>query len=136
MLATLQFGDNDTRFYSKEYLVTECNCRFTRCHNHFRPDGNARCDMITVTLIAPGKGDLNIFEWYADGSVQSGRLLFEVLYRSGAEENVKEILFEDAYCVSIEENYDIHSSSRRTLTVEIVSDRIVMDSVEFKNGEA
>ena len=135
MLATLQFGDNGAHFYSKEYLVAECNCHFTRCHNHFRPDGNARCDKITLTVIAPGKEDLNLFEWYADGSVQSGRLLFEVLFRIGSEEDVKQITFEDAYCVSLSEVYDINSTSRRTLTLEIVADKVEIDTVKFNKGE-
>ena len=135
MLATLQFGDNGAHFYSKEYLVAECNCHFTRCHNHFRPDGNARCDKMTLTVVAPGKDDLNLFEWYADGSARSGRLVFEVLYRIGSEENVKQITFEDAFCVSLSEVYDIGSRSRRTVTLEIAAEEVVVDSVEFKSGE-
>ena len=131
MLATLQFGDNGAHFYSKEYLVSECICHFTRCHNHFRPDGNARCDKITLTVVAPGRSDLNLFEWYADGSVQSGRLLFEVPYRIGSGEEVRQIEFEDACCASLAEHYDIHSSSRRTITVEMVADKVTVDSVEF-----
>ena len=135
MLASLQFGDNGAGLYSRTYLVAECNCHFTRRHNHFRPDGNARCDRITIKIVAPGKDDLNLVEWYIDGSVQNGRLLFELPFKAESVSTIKEILFEDASCLSLAEYYDINSTSRRTLTLEIVSDKIVIDSVEFKNGE-
>ena len=135
MLASLQFGDNGVNLYSKEYLVAECNCHFTRCHNQFRPDGNARCDKLTVKLVAPGKEDLTIFEWYASNSVQSGRIVFTLPFMDNSTDNIKEICFDDAHCLSIAENYDIGASSRRTLTLEIVPGRIVIDSVEFNNSE-
>ena len=135
MLASLQFGDNGARLYSREYLVSECNCHFTRCHNQFRPDGNARCDKITVRVAAPSKDDLNLFEWYADASVQSGRLVFNMTFPSEAGDTIKEIRFEDASCLSLAENYDIGASARRMLILEIVAEKVTIDSVEFKNVE-
>lgn len=135
MLASLQFGDNGVHIYSKDFLVAECNCHFTRCHNHFRPDGNARCDKIILQIVAPGKEDLSLFEWYADASVQSGRIVFNMAFKGGLEEDIKEVLFEDARCLSLAEYYDIESSSRRTLVLEIVPEKIKIDSVEFNRNE-
>lgn len=133
MLASLQFGDNGARLYSQEYLVAECNCHLQRRYNHFRPEGSARCDKITVKVVAPGKDDLGLYEWYAGGSVQSGRLVVELALTGGPEGDVKEILFEDAHCLSLEERYDIDEPYRRMLILEIVSEKITVDSVEFWN---
>ncbi|MDO5321176.1 MAG: type VI secretion system tube protein TssD [Bacteroidia bacterium] len=133
MLASLQFGDNGAHLYSSEYLVAECNCHFLRRYNHFRPEGIARCDKITVKVVAPGKNDLGLYEWYANGYVQSGRLIVNLAPTGEIDENPKEILFEDAHCLSLEEVYDKDAHYRRMLILEIVSEKITVDSVEFRN---
>lgn len=133
MLASLQFGDNGAHLYSREYLVVECNCHFSRRYNHFRPESIARCDKITIKVVAPGKDDLSLFEWYANGDILSGRLVFNLAVKGNDE--TKEILFEDAHCLSLAEKYDIGVSEQRLLTLEIVSERIIVDSVEFGKQE-
>ena len=55
--------------------------------------------------------------------------------RSTNDEETKEILFEDAHCLSLSEKYDIDSEERRLLTLEIVSEKIVIDAVEFEMKE-
>ena len=71
LIARLQFGDNRANLYSKEYLVMDCHLHFTRHHNHFRPDTDARCEKVEVVVVAPGREDLNLYEWYIDKGSQS-----------------------------------------------------------------
>lgn len=133
--AKLQFGDNDCGQYSSEYPVIWCKCHFSRRFNHFRPESVARCERITIKVIAPGKDDLSLYEWYAGGSVLSGRILFNMAMRNTLDEETKEILFEDAHCISLAELYDIDISEQRMLTLDIVSEKIIVDSVDFENKE-
>ena len=62
LTATLQFGDNSIRRYSREYMVTDFKCHVARRHNNARPDSAPRCDRMELTVVAPGKEDLNLYE--------------------------------------------------------------------------
>lgn len=132
--ATLHFGNNQVGLYSRSYAVVECKYRFNRHHNFYHPDTDARCDKVTLTLIAPGKDDLNLYEWYIDQSCQSGKISFDLTTATGESASVtKELFFEDAVCFSIAETYDIDIQRRRLLTLEIVADHIEVENVAFKS---
>lgn len=135
IFAKLQFGDNYCRQYSSEYPVLWCKCHFYRQYNHIRPEEPARCEKITIKVVAPGKDDLSLYDWYASDYVLSGRLVFDMAMRNAVDDETKEILFEDAHCLSLSEKYDIDSEERRLLTLEIVSEKIVIDAVEFEMKE-
>lgn len=131
--ANLLIGNNQIGLYTKTYAVVDCKCHFNRHHNFYHPDTDARSDKVTLTVVAPGKDDLNLYEWYIDQSCQSGKISFDL---STALDNrgysTKEIFFEDAVCFSIAESYDIHSQRRRLLTLEIVADHIEVENVIFR----
>ncbi len=132
--ANLQFGNNQIGRYSKAYEVVECKCHFKRHHNFYLPDANAICDKITLTIVAPGKEDLNLYEWYIDKSIQSGKLTFNLTtVANNGEQSTKEIIFEDAECFSIAENYDIGAQRRRLLTLEIIAEQITVENVKFNH---
>lgn len=130
--ATLHFGNNQLGLYSKTYAVVDCKYRFNRHHNYYRPDSDARCDKVVLTVVAPGKDDLNLYEWYIDQSNMSGKISFDL--SPLADNHVqasKELFFEDAVCFSIAETYDIGKQHRRQLTLEIVADHIEVENVMF-----
>ena len=132
--ASLQFGNNQIGLYSKTYDVVECKCHFKRHHNFYLPDANAICDKMELTVVAPGKEDLNLYEWYIDQTSQSGKITFELTTASdNGSQTTKEIKFEDALCFSIAENYDIGKQRRRLLTLEVIADQIMVEDVKFNH---
>ncbi len=134
LTARLQFGDNDARVYTEEYLVEDCQCHFTRHYNHSHPDTNPRCERVELTVVAPGKENLNLYEWYISGDVLTGRVLFDLTAAAKADAKAyKELLFEDARCFSMAEAYNITSARRRLIKLSFVADTITVDGVKFVN---
>lgn len=133
LMACLQFGDNMTGHYSKEYLVMDCHLHFSRHHNHFRPDTDARCEQVELVVVAPGKEDLNLYEWYIQNGTMSGRIVFDLQTVTSNNAIEKVILFEDAYCYAIEEEYHIDVQKRRCLRLSLVADRVEINDTAFEN---
>lgn len=134
LTARLQFGDNVAGLYSREYLVADCHCHFVRHHNQFHPDADARCERVEVIVVAPGKENLNLFDWYISGNPISGRLLFDLSSMHGGEFTTsKELLFEDAYCFSLAEDYHVDSSNRRYLKLSFMAEKIIVNDVEYNS---
>lgn len=132
--ARLQFGDNESQRYTKEYLVTDLHCHFTRHHNQFIPDTDARCERVVITVVAPGKQDLTLFDWYISQSAMTGRVIVDLINPgSGDSITPKVLTFEDAYCFSLTENYCIGTNARRSLRLSFVADKIEVSSIQFKN---
>ena len=120
LIAALEFGDNNIGRYSKSYLVSDCRFVFDRPYNSYRPEGMARCERLELEVIAPGKNDLNLFDWYDKQGVQSGRIVISLAAEAKlTEQDAQIIYFEDAKCFSLSENYDINTSRRRTLKLAI-----------------
>lgn len=134
LLAHLQFGDNSIGQYTKEYLVTQCQYQFSRQHNYRLPDTDARCATIEVSIVAPGKEDLGLYEWYIDKMVLSGRILFNMSNFSSNEDSPqKELYFEDAHCFSLSEEYHINGTFQRLIKLAFIAEQITIDSVSFTN---
>ena len=132
LIARLQFGDNAFKRYSHEYVVTDFKCHVTRRHNLARPDGNPMCDHLELTVVVPGRDDLNLFEWYVDQSSISGRILIELSTPAQNQSSQwKEVLFENGICYAIEEEYHIDRNLRRSLRLRIAVEEITVDSVSF-----
>lgn len=132
--ARLQFGDNETLRYTTEYLVTDLHCHFTRHHNQFIPDTDARCERVEITVVAPGKQDLTLYEWYISQSAMNGRVIVDLINPvSGDNITPKVLMFEDAYCLSIAENYHVDTHARRSLKLSFIADKIVVSDIQFKN---
>lgn len=134
LTARLQFGDNESKVYPAEYLVADCHCHFVRHHNQFHPDADARCERVEVIVVAPGKENLNLFDWYISGNPLSGRLLFDLSSMHGGDFTAsKELLFEDAYCFSLAEDYHVDSSNRRYLKLSFMAEKIIVNDVEYNS---
>lgn len=134
LLTSIQFGDNHSGRYYSRYLVTDYRVHLMRHHNHLTPDTIAQCDQIEVTVVVPGKTDLNLHEWYVNGSTLSGRIAFEVNSPLAMEQNqVRAICFENAHCFSLAESYQIDSHAQRLMKLSFCADVLNISDVEFHN---
>jgi hypothetical protein len=134
LIAALEFGDNNIGRYFKNYLVSDCRFVFKRPFNSYRPEGMARCERLELDVVAPGKDDLNLFDWYDQQGVQSGRIVISLAAEAKLDEkDAQVILFENAKCFSLSESYDINSSRRRNLKLAIEAETITVDSIIFQH---
>lgn len=132
LLASLQLGDNENKRYTKEYLVSEVKCHVVRPHNLFYADSKPRCERLELTVIAPGKEDLTLVEWYINQTSISGRVVISLSNEAKlGVGDTKEILFEDGMCFRLAESYDI-DAGRRTMILSVIPDSLTIDNVEFK----
>lgn len=127
LFATLQLGDNVSQHYTKTYQLVDCSFHFARKYNHAQPESDARCQSIDLTLIAPDKSDLSLFDWYINKEEHDGRIIF-----SSASANIndssdtREILFESAMCYRITEDYSIQVINRRTVKMYLVAEDVAV----------
>ena len=130
--AHLQFGDNQISRYSKQYQLKEVKCHFQKSHDNVRPTSDAFCERIDVSVFIPGKEDLSLYEWFSSGSLQTGRILVEQTNPIHDNETQwHEILFEDAVCFSMKEEYKL-DERRRILHLSFMAAHIEADGVVFK----
>ena len=129
LTAVLEFGDNNIKRYSKRFLVADCRFVFDRPYNDFCPEGQTICERIELFVVAPGKDDLTLFEWFAEQNVLEGRVLISLAATSDSSLDSQEIYFEDAVCFALSEIYDIESSKRRLLKLSILAKKICIDDV-------
>ena len=132
LTAVLEFGDNNIKRYSKQYLVSDCRFVFRRPYSNGLPEGAARCECIEVVVVAPGKSDLNLVEWFSSQGVQDGRIVISLSPDGNTNTDDNHVLyFSDARCFSLSEMYDIDSQSRRLLTLGILAESIQVDEVNY-----
>lgn len=132
LIASLQLGDNNNQIYPKEYLVSQVKCHVVRPHNTFYADSKPRCERLELTVIAPGKEDLTLIDWYISQEPMSGRVIVSLSNEAklGVGDS-KEIYFEDGICFRLAEDYNI-DAGRRTMTLSIATEALTIDNVEFK----
>lgn len=133
LIAVLEFGDNSIRRYTKQYLLSDCRFVFDRPYNAFSPERPAHCERIEVVVIAPGKSDLGLFQWFSEQENREGRIAISLISDVAQNETEPQVVyFENARCLSLSEMYDIDNSSRRLIKLAIVADSIEIEDVEFK----
>ena len=133
LLKKIQIGDNRSGRYTKEYLLSDFKCHTHRLHNEYRPDSDQYCDSIDVTIIAPGRDDMQLYDWFIHQSTMSGRLLIQLPPGPNqSEPDTQEILFEEARCFSFEEEYHINRNRRRLLRLQFVAEQVNINDVIFK----
>ena len=109
LIASIQFGDNESKLYSRSYNVSNVKCSVMRPSSRYTPEGPTRCERIDITVIAPGKTDLTLLE----GSTE------------------KAIYFENAVCFELSEDYHIDDNRRRLLNLSFNAEVLTMDNVVF-----
>lgn len=129
----MQIGDNNARRYNKEYLLTDFKCRTHRLHDKYRPKSDKYCDYIEATIIAQGREEMQMYDWFINNTQLSGRLLVQLPPRNNqGDSDMQEILFEEAQCFSLEEEYHINSNQRRMLRLQFVAEQVNINGVIFK----
>ena len=131
LTAVLEFGDNNIKRYSKRYLVADCRFVMDRSYNDFCPDSETRCERMELFVVAPGKDDLTLFEWFSEQETRDGRVIISLGGSGDNSLDSQEVLFEDAVCFALSELYDIESSRRRLLKLSIAAKGINIDEVRF-----
>ena len=132
LIAALEFGDNNIKRYTKQYLLADCRLVFDRPYNSFSPERPARCERMEVVVIAPGKRDLSLFQWFTQQDIKDGRIAISLLGDSNQNEGEPQVIyFENGRCLSLSEMYDIYNQRRRLLKLAIIADKIEIEDVEF-----
>lgn len=130
--AKIQFGDNTTQNYNKEYRVVSCHSGVNRLFNAFTPQTSAKGTDITVTIVSPSKEDLTLYEWFVSNSKMSGRLIFDVVDVHNPSGTVPRMFyFYDAQCVTLKDSYNVHASTRRQLTLVFTPMKIRVETSTF-----
>lgn len=132
LLKTLQLGDNAVGRYTKEYLLTDYYCHTKRDADEYRPKTEKLCDYIEMSVVAPGKDDMQLYDWFIKQTTISGRILVQLPPRPfTSETDVNEVQFDEAKCFSFEEEYHINSSQRRTLRMRFIAKEVKINGVSF-----
>lgn len=129
--AVIQFGDNNIKRYSKEYLLVDFNLHLNRPYNAFSPERPARIEQMELSLMPPGGEDLSFYEWFDNQGVMSGRIVLEVPSAAPTAQEAENqyIYFEEAKCLSLSEEYRIDRNVRRTMRLQIVSEETKIDGL-------
>ena len=133
LIKKLQIGNNQIGKYTKEYLLKDFKCHTLRMHNEYRPGADKYCDSIDLVVIAPGREDMQLYEWFIQQSTITGRLLIQLPPKlNQSEPDTQEIIFEEARCFSFEEEYHINCNQRRLLRLMFVAEEVNINGVIFK----
>ena len=133
LIKKLQIGDNRSKRYTKEYLLTDFKCRTHRLHDEYRPRADKYCDYLEATVIAPGREDMQMYEWFIRRSTICGRLLIQLPPKANqSEPDCQEIYFEEAQCFSFEEKYHSKLNQRRMLRLQFVAEQVIINGITFK----
>lgn len=137
LIVKLQFGDNDSMLYNREYLVVDFHTRVCRLHNAYHPSSAPVCEFVEVTVVAPDRSDLTLLEWYLENTCMSGRLScvgLDVMEEKA--EARRSIVFRDAQCFGMREWYDATGHQRRLLRLSFSPRAIEFEGVSYlRHGE-
>lgn len=131
LLKKLQIGNNEIGKYTREYLLLDYKCHACRHYNEIRPDTDKFCERIDLTIVAPGREDASLYQWFISQSPESGRILIELPPNAKREGEKKEVLFEDAVIYSLEEEFHFNTDRVRKLKLSIVAGKVTIDGVTF-----
>ena len=132
LIKKLHIGDNHVGRYTKEYLLTDFKTRTHRLHDEYRPGADKYCDYVEATVIAPGREDMLMYDWFIKKSTLSGRLLIQLPPKPNQNEpDCQEIFFEEAQCFSFEEEYHINKNQRRMLRLQFVAEEVIINGITF-----
>ena len=86
-----------------------------------------------MTVIAPGREDMQMYEWFISRSTLTGRLLIQLPPKPNqSEPDEQSIFFEEAQCFSFEEEYHINHNQRRVLRMRFVAESVNIGGIIYK----
>ena len=114
-----------------QYNVLHCIYNFKQpIDNTGKPSGKPLGGRIKITIESQGKYDL--FHWMKEPEqTKDGALLF---YKRDAMTRLQEVLFEKAYCVSLEEEFDAIDDMPMQKTIVISAKKITIGDMNFENS--
>jgi len=129
--AKLKLGDYNTGAYDRIYSVVNCTYKLSK----YKSESKERIagTLVDMVVRVPEEKDLALYEWYTDMRSHSGCILIDFSdpkYTDGK----RKIVFDDARCYSISEDYDIHATKKgiRFLKLKIACGYFKIDGdVEF-----
>jgi hypothetical protein len=119
------------QFEPKEELrVMYCDISFTQMTDATgRPIAIPQGGLLNVVVYTDGKSN-NLFDWMVDPKMlKSGKLIF---LESDGKREFKTISFNDAYCVSYFEAFDLSGENHSQIRLTISSREVIMNN--SKNG--
>ena len=119
LLKKLQIGNNEIGRYTENYLLMDYQCHTCRHHNEHRPDADKYCERIDLTVVAPGRENIHLYDWFISQAPESGRIL------------MKEVQFEDATVYALEEEFHFNKDRVRKLKLSIVAEEVKINGVVF-----
>lgn len=133
VIAKLQFGDNFEKAYHQTYQVVGYHSLVSRRHNSFHPYTVPQCDVIELTVVAPDKSDMGLYQWYLDNEKRSGCISLDLQeVKANEDSSVEHMLeFEDAQCFAIEEDYNVLNHSLRLFTLKVCVANFSFDGICF-----
>ena len=137
LYAYLKFGDNSTKSYTSEqtYAIIDFRFHFTRHYNLSFPDENARCKCFEITMYAPDKSDLSLYDWYIRGIALTGRIEFQIPSTANDSNDTTTgyLYFTSAYCYSISQYFNQDTTSKSLLKLMLVAESIKIEDIDFPN---
>lgn len=133
--AKLQFGDNSKKSYTPAdtYPIIDFRLHFSRHHDLSYPDENARCQCVEVTMYAPDKTKISLYDWYINGTAQTGRISFQL--PADKDEDIANttdyLYFTSAYCYAISQTFEEGLTSSRLLKLMFAAEKIQVNDVDF-----
>lgn len=131
LLKKLQIGNNEIGKYTSEYLLMDYKCHTCRHCSELRPDADKFCERIDMTIVAPGREDASLYQWFISQAPESGRILIELPPNAKQEGEKKEVLIENAVVYSLEEEFHFNTDRVRKLKLSIVAEKVIIDGVTF-----
>jgi hypothetical protein len=117
------------KFDGKEFEVLSCNYSFNQLtDDKGRPASDVRAGHISLTLSAAE--DQKLLDWMADPDKQGkGSIVF---YKIDQASTLKEVKFEEAYCVGFSEHFTANTPDGMTATIEITARKISIGDVNYE----
>jgi hypothetical protein len=131
LLKKLQIGNNEIGKYTQDYLLLDYQCHTCRHHNDLRPEADKFCERIDMTVVAPGRENVHLYQWLISQAAESGRILIELPPNAKKDAEIKEVCFENAIIYSFEEEFHFNIDRVRKLKISIVAEQVTIDGVTF-----
>ena len=131
LLKKLQIGNNEIGKYTQEYLLLDYQCHTCRQHNDLRPEADKYCERIDMTIVAPGRENVHLYQWFISQTSESGRILIELPPNANKDGEKKDVRFENAIIYSLEEEFHFNKDRVRKLKLSIVAEQVIIDGVTF-----